>query len=69
MLRRVLAETFQSAWSLRCRCPQPALARETGKGEPAGAGPLRPLDPAGVRQEIEDRIERAMFIDRMAIDD
>lgn len=66
MLHRTMAETFSRAWSLRFGgfpCGEPVEAgSETGRG-------LRPaiplLDRASVDQEIEERIERAMFIDMM----
>jgi hypothetical protein len=70
VLSRVLTETFRVAWSLRGRTPQPPGTRGPNESQPStSSGSSRPLDEAWLNQEVEDRIERAMFIDRMALDD
>jgi hypothetical protein len=68
VLRRTLTETFHRAWSLKCIGTIPT-DRAAGNAGPTGAvRPLTPMQETLVQQEIEERIERAMFIDRMASD-
>ena len=68
VLRRTLSETFHRAWSLKC-IGKTLTDRAGGNSVPWGAMRLlAPVQEALVQQEIEERIERAMFIDRMADD-
>jgi hypothetical protein len=70
VLSRTLAETFQRAWSLRFGGTT-AAGRADGNGVEREGGAVRPATPlqqALIQQEVEARIERAMFIDGMASD-
>lgn len=68
-LHQTLAETFQRAWSLHFGA---VLRAGTVQGQDGSADSLRRrpmaplLDQASVDQEVEERIERAMFIDQMS---
>jgi len=68
MLQRALEETFRGAWSLSCRAPQAASAHRGGRVAEARNDLPDAASADWIAAEAAARIERAMFIDLMAIE-
>ena len=69
VLQRALEETFRGAWSLSCRARTAGgPARAAGPAE-VGNGRPKSATADWIPAEVAARIERAMFIDLMALDD
>jgi len=68
MVHRTLAETFRRAWSLKSVGRTADARANESPVQVDSARPMTPQQLAFVEQETEERIERAMFIDRMADD-
>jgi hypothetical protein len=67
VLQRALEETFRGAWSLSCRAHQVIGVHRGDRTAEAGDGLPDPEVADWIAAEAEARIERAMFIDLMAI--
>jgi hypothetical protein len=68
LVHRTLTETFRCAWSLKSVGRTATDRAKENQGYVDSARPMTPQQLAFVEQETEERIERAMFIDRMADD-
>lgn len=64
-LSRTLTETFHRAWGLRFGETTPAAATDGNGVHGCAVRGMTPLQQALTQQEVEERIERAMFIDQM----
>jgi len=67
-LRRTLSETFHRAWGLKCIGTTPTDRADWCRLPTGTTRAMTPMNEARLEQEIEERIERAMFIDRMSDD-